>query len=313
MTATPMTTIAPRRARDLLARNLTHVVKLPDSVIEPLVCALVAGGHALVEGIPGTGKTLLAKTLAACVAGEFRRIQFTNDLMPSDVLGASVWQQDTGTFRFVQGPLFANVVLADEINRTSPRTLSCLLEAMESGRVSVDGRTEQLGRPFVVLATRNPIEFHGTFPVPEAALDRFLVRVELDYPAPELELGLYVDGAAEVRLEEVQPVMDLAQLLDLQQRCAEVQVTTPVAEYALRVVQRTRNHPQLQLGASPRAALAWLSAAKARALLDGRDHVLPDDLKALAVATLAHRLVAEHGADVELAVAEALGGVTVPL
>ena len=312
MTATT-STIEPTRARDLLAQNLTRVVKLPAETVEPLLCALVAGGHALVEGIPGVGKTLLARALAACVDGAFRRVQFTNDLMPSDVLGTSVWQQDTGTFRFVPGPLFANVVLADEINRTSPRTLSCLLEAMESGSVSVDGRTEQLGAPFMVLATRNPIEFHGTFPVPEAALDRFLVRVELDYPSPEDELQLYVDGAAEQRIEQLEPVMDLTQLLDLQRRSREVTVRPPVAEYALRVAQATRAHPQLQLGASPRAALAWLSAAKARALLDGRDYVLPDDLKATATAALAHRLSHRHEGDAAAVIGEVLEAVVVPL
>ena len=312
MPATTATTGA-RSARDLLVRNLTHVVKLPDPAIEPLLCALVAGGHVLVEGIPGIGKTLLARTLAACIDGSFRRVQFTNDLMPSDVIGTSVWQQDSGTFTFVPGPLFANLVLADEINRTSPRTLSCLLEAMENGHVSIDGRTERLGEPFTVLATRNPIEFHGTFPVPEAALDRFLVRVELGYPTPEFELELYTGSDAEARLCEVEPVMNPEQLRDLQLRCERVQVQTPVAEYALRVVQATRGHPDVQLGASPRAALAWIKAAKARALLDERDYVLPDDLKALAVATLAHRLFLHQGDDAAPMLRDVLANVPVPL
>jgi len=310
--ATTATTSA-RSTRDLLVRNLTHVVKLPDHTIEPLLCALVAGGHVLVEGIPGIGKTLLARTLAACIDGSFRRVQFTNDLMPSDVLGTSVWQQDSGTFTFVPGPLFANLVLADEINRTSPRTLSCLLEAMENGHVSIDGRTEKLGEPFTVLATRNPIEFHGTFPVPEAALDRFLVRVELGYPTPDFELELYTGSDAEARLLEIEAVMNPAQLRDLQQRCEQVHVQTPVAEYALRVVQATRSHPDVQLGASPRAALAWLKAAKARALLDDRDYVLPDDLKALALATLAHRVFLHQGDDAAPLLRELLDNVPVPL
>lgn len=302
-----------RATRDLLVRNLTHVVKLPDACIEPLVCALVAGGHMLVEGIPGIGKTLLARTLSACIDGSFRRIQFTNDLMPSDVIGTSVWQQDSGSFTFVRGPLFANLVLADEINRTSPRTLSCLLEAMENGRVSIDGREEELGRPFTVLATRNPIEFHGTFPVPEAALDRFLVRIELDYPAPNFELELYTGSDAEQRLAELTPVMTPEDLLMLQAEAAKVHVREPVAEYALRVVQATRSHPDVQLGASPRAALAWLKVARARALLDERDFVLPDDLKAVASATLTHRIFMQRGGDAGPLLREILQNTPVPL
>jgi len=304
---------ATRATRDRLIENLTHVVKVPAGVVEPILCALVSGGHVLVEGIPGIGKTLLARTLAASIDGTFRRVQFTNDLMPSDVIGTSVWHQDTGTFSFVEGPLFANLVLADEINRTSPRTLSCLLEAMENGCVSVDGRAVELGRPFTVLATRNPIEFHGTFPVPEAALDRFLVRVELDYPTPEFELQLYCGNDAERRIEEIAPVMHPDDLLDLQRRCDDVQVQQPVAEYALRVVQATRAHADVQLGASPRAALAWLKAARARALLDDRDYVLPDDLKALAVPTLAHRVFLRGDGDATSLLHEILQRTAVPL
>lgn len=302
-----------RATRDLLIRNLTHVVKLPDACIEPLVCALVAGGHILVEGIPGIGKTLLARTLSACIDGSFRRIQFTNDLMPSDVIGTSVWQQDSSSFTFVPGPLFANLVLADEINRTSPRTLSCLLEAMENGRVSIDGREEELGRPFTVLATRNPTEFHGTFPIPEAALDRFLVRIELDYPTPDFELALYTGSDAEARLAEVTPVMNPEDLLALQAETAKVHVREPVAEYALRVVQATRNHPDVQLGASPRAALAWLKVARARALLDERDFILPDDLKAVAMCTLTHRIFMQRGDDAAPLLREILRNTPVPL
>ncbi|MFK7739900.1 MAG: AAA family ATPase [Planctomycetota bacterium] len=299
--------------RGRLVENLTRVVKLPSEAIEPLICGLAAGGHMLVEGIPGIGKTLLARTLAACIDGTFRRVQFTNDLMPSDVIGSSIWQQDTGTFRFIEGPLFANLVLADEINRTSPRTLSCLLEAMENGRVSVDGTSHELGRPFTVLATRNPIEFHGTFPVPEAALDRFLVRVELDYPDPQFELELYTGHDAEASLASIEPVMTPAELDALQRSVAAVAVAPPVAEYALRVVQATRAHPDVQLGASPRAALAWLKTARARALLDGRDFVLPDDLKQLARSTLAHRVFVRPGVDAFAIVDAAVDSVTVPL
>ncbi len=297
--------------RDAIEQSLTSVVHLPPSTLEPLLCAVVAGGHVLLEGIPGIGKTLLARTLARCLDGEFRRIQFTNDLMPSDVVGTSVWRQDRGEFTFVPGPLFANVVLADEINRTSPRTLSCLLEAMENGRVSVDGRTLTLGQPFTVLATRNPIEFHGTFPVPEAALDRFLVRIELGYPDIQAEVDLYLGAEPEAKLAHVQPVLSREDLLHLHTAASEVHTSRAVAEYVHRVVQASRTHPSVQLGASPRAALAWLRVARARALLHGRDYVLPDDLKALAPAALAHRVFLQNGGDAMPLVRELLGSVAV--
>jgi MoxR-like ATPase len=306
-------TKSTRSARDEIVHNLRSVVAIPDHAIESILCALVAGGHVLVEGIPGIGKTLLARTIAQSIDGEFRRIQFTNDLMPSDVIGTAVWRPDIGKFSFVRGPLFGNLVLADEINRTSPRTLSCLLEAMENGRVSVEGRTIDLGRPFMVLATRNPIEFHGTFPVPEAALDRFLVRVEIGYPEAEFERALYTGRDPEARLAEIQPVLTCQDLLSLRAQCEEVQVREPVAAYVYRVVQATRQHPDVQLGASPRAALAWVRAAKARALLDDRDYLLPDDLKALGCAVLAHRVFRRDGASATEIVRELIRTTDVPL
>ncbi len=312
MAATTRTLDAAAALR-ALGDNVARVVAIPPATVEPILCALVAGGHVLLEGIPGIGKTLLARTLAKSVAGEFRRIQFTNDLMPSDVVGTTVWRPDAGRFSFVRGPLFANLVLADEINRTSPRTLSCLLEAMESGRVSVEGRTLELGKPFIVLATRNPIEFHGTFPVPEAALDRFLVRVELDYPEAAFELGLYAGADPERTLADLQPVVDLAELLALRDAAERIAVREPIAEYVYRVVQATRGDAEVQLGASPRAALAWLRCAKVKALADGRDYLVPDDLKALAVPALAHRVFVRHGGDARALVERVVAATEVPL
>lgn len=289
-----------------VVEQVRRVVAVPEPTLELLLVALLARGHALIEGVPGIGKTLLARTLSRSLDLETRRIQFTNDLMPSDIVGGSVWHQREGVFQFMPGPLFANVVLADEVNRTSPRTLSCLLEAMETGHVSVDGETRPLGEPFLVLATRNPIEFHGTFPIPEAALDRFLVRVELTYPDVEDELRLYRGHEPRALLAALEPVLDRATLLRRMQEVQRINVSEAVSAYAYRVVSATRRHEAVALGASPRAAMAWLRAGRARALLHGRDYVLPDDLKALASPVLGHRVFLTGGGDARPIVAEVL-------
>ena len=296
-----------------IREQIASVVVAEDDVLEPILVALLARGHVLIEGIPGTGKTLLARTLSRVVGLDFHRIQFTNDLMPSDIVGTSVWRRGTEEFVFEPGPLFTNVVLADEINRTSPRTLSCLLEAMEAGMVSVEGKAMPLADPFFVLATRNPIEFHGTYPVPEAALDRFLLRVHMKYPDVCGELSLYLGENPEARLPDLEAVIDRAELMELQTAVRRVQVSETVAGYCYKVVAGTRNHDATALGVSPRGAMAWIGAAKARALIDGRDYILPDDLKALASSVLTHRIFLKGGGDAGEVVSEVLEAVHVTL
>jgi MoxR-like ATPase len=284
---------------DDIRAQVSRVVATEDRTIDTLLASMFAGGHALIEGIPGIGKTLLARTMARCVDCDFRRIQFTNDLMPSDIVGTAVWRQSSEQFTFSKGPLFTNIVLADEINRTSPRTLSCLLEAMENGKVSIDRNTVTLAEPFLVWATRNPIEFHGTYPIPEAALDRFLVRVELTYPDRDLEKALYQGRNPEDALEDLQPIVRREQLVEMMAAVKAIRVSDPVASFCYRVVHATRHHDGIALGASPRAALAWLSMAKSRALMLDRPAVLPDDLVATARAVLSHRIFLEGSGTAE--------------
>jgi len=303
----------PRDILSALQAELGKVILGKPDVIRDLLTALIGGGHILMEDVPGVGKTTLAKALARAFDAEFKRVQFTPDLLPSDILGSSVYSPRDGTFTFKPGPIFANILLADEINRASPRTQSSLLEAMSERQASIEGTTHPLPAPFLVIATQNPIEFHGTYPLPEAALDRFLARAEIGYPEAAHERALYTGRDAEAALTEVRPVMTRSQLIEAQAAVTGVLVREPVADYVLRVVAATREHPSVALGASPRAALAWIRAAKARAWLHGRDYALPDDLKTMAQPVLAHRVFLQTGGNAAGFVDEVLSGVAVPL
>jgi MoxR-like ATPase len=259
--------------------------------LELLMLGLLADGHILLEDFPGLAKTLMARSFARATAIDFSRIQFTPDLMPSDVTGSSVYNQRESDFEFRPGPIFANLLLADEINRAPPKTQAALLEAMQERQVTTEGQTRRLGPPFLVLATQNPIEYEGTYPLPEAQLDRFLLRMSVGYPAREDEWRVLADRAAR-RTDEVElsPVVDRETLLAMQQACEGVHVSEPVGLYMVDIVAATRNASSIQVGASPRGSLALLKLSRCRAALDGRDFVTPDDVKAVAVAALAHRL-----------------------
>jgi MoxR-like ATPase len=259
--------------------------------MELLLVALLAEGHVLIEDVPGVGKTLMAKSLAASIGGTFKRVQFTPDLLPSDITGFNIYDRRTGEFQFQPGPVLCNVLLADEINRTVPRTQSSLLESMEERQVTVDGKTFPLPRPFFVIATQNPIELEGTFPLPEAQLDRFLLKVSLDYPDRDEEMAILERFQANDPLDRLEAVARPEQITRMQEARAQVRVSPPVRAYAADLVRSTRDHPLLWIGASPRATLGLLRASQALAALRGRNYVLPDDVKSLVRPVLSHRLI----------------------
>lgn len=271
--------------------NISRVLIGKKNEIDLILVSLFAGGHALLDDVPGTGKTVLAKSLAKSIRCDFKRIQFTADLLPSDITGLSVYNQKTGEFDFQPGPAFTNILLADEINRTTPRTQSALLECMEEKQITVDGETKSLGAPFFVIATQNPVESSGTFALPEAQLDRFLIRLTLGYPTAQESVGIltnYINGSPLVELDAVTSGQEIT---EIQSAISGVLVSEPIQKYIVDLVEATRKHEDIELGISTRGMLALMRACQAYAAIQGRDYVLPDDVKALAVPVFAHRLI----------------------
>ena len=274
-----------------IVENVCTVIVGKNAVIERALAAVIAQGHILIEDVPGVGKTMLAKSISASIGCSFKRIQFTPDLLPSDIVGVSIYNQGTGEFQFRPGPVMAQVVLVDEINRATPKTQSALLEAMEELQVTVDGVTRPLERPFVVMATQNPIEHEGTFPLPEAQLDRFLMRISLGYPTFSEELSVIEQQEQTHPIDELQAVVSPGDVTGLQDAAKNVYVDSAVREYIVTLIDATRNHEDVSLGASPRASLGMFRAARGLAIMRDRDYVIPDDVKELAHAVLAHRLI----------------------
>lgn len=301
----------------LIVENASRVIVGKGRALELMTVALLAGGHILLEDVPGLGKTLMAKALARSIGGSFKRIQCTPDLLPSDVTGLSVYNQKSGEFVFHPGPVMANVLLADEINRTIPRTQASLLESMGEGQVTVDGRTLELPKPFFVIATQNPIELEGTFPLPEAQLDRFLMKIHIGYPKKEEELSLLERFIGQDPLLSLNAVSSPQRILLLQQERKNVLVSPPVREYITDLVAATRKHPKVRYGASPRGSLGLTRAAQALALVRGRNFTLPDDVKELAGSVLPHRMILRNeerakGLTAEAVVAEILATLPMP-
>jgi MoxR-like ATPase len=297
--------------------NVEKVIIGKRNEIQLIIYALLSEGHVLIEDVPGVGKTMLARAIAKSIGCTFRRIQFTPDMLPSDVTGVSVYNQKTGEFEFRPGPVLAQIVLTDEINRATPKTQSALLEAMEERQITVDGVTYPMARPFMVLATQNPIEYEGTFPLPEAQVDRFMMRISLGYPSPKDEMAM-LDLQREIHpIETIGQVVEEEELLAAQEAVKQVYVDDLIKEYIVALVTATRRHPDVYLGASPRASLALYKTSRARAAVLGRDYVIPDDVKALAVPTLVHRLIISPSAriknvDPRAVVEETLTSVPVP-
>lgn len=301
-----------RERIEQLTQNLGRTIVGKTDAIRLVLVALFSGGHALLEDVPGVGKTLLAKSLARSIAGEFKRIQCTPDLLPTDITGTNIWNQGTGEFEFLQGPVFANVLLADEINRATPRTQSALLEVMEEQQVTVDGVSRNVPKPFFVIATQNPIEYQGTFPLPEAQMDRFTLSFSLGYPTETEELQMLQrlqDGAS---LFDLQPCIELEEVIELRRLCAQVKVKKSLQQYIINLVRTTRDREEITLGVSPRGTVALQRATQALAFVDGRDYAIPDDIKFLAPHVLAHRLIPSGGRRARTIVEQLLREVTIP-
>lgn len=307
-----------KQAANRLLENVSKVIIGKKNIAELVMVALLCEGHILLEDVPGIGKTMLAKAIAKSLGCSFRRIQSTPDLLPSDVTGIHYFNQKTSEFDFRPGPIMANLVLLDEINRATPRTQSCLLECMQEQQVTIDLDTVALPRPFLVIATQNPVELEGTFPLPEAQLDRFLLRLNLGYPSPEEEEAILTRFQEENPLDSLGSVIDAAELLELQQMCRHTHVDAAVRSYAVAIIRATRDHKEIKLGASPRASLGLHLASQALAAIRGRDYVLPDDVKELAVPVLAHRLITStetrlRGHTVEKMVSDIVAAVPAPV
>ena len=301
-----------------IEENVERVVRGKHHEIRLALVALVAEGHLLIEDVPGVGKTMLAKAIARSIDCSFRRIQFTPDLLPTDVTGVNVFNQEHGDFEFKPGAIFANIVLGDEINRASPKTQSALLECMEERQVTVDTQTHPLGRPFMVIATQNPIEHEGTYPLPEAQLDRFMLRLAIGYPTAEVEAELLASHSAGTPLTDIAPVNDAPGVAEMIEQAQQVHVAPAIRRYIVDIVEATRRHSDMYLGASPRASIMILRASRAMAAADERDYVIPDDVKALAVPSLAHRIIVTAdavmtGRSPQVILAEILAEVPVPL
>lgn len=300
-----------------LIENISKVIVGKDDTVQLALVALISGGHVLIEDVPGVGKTMLVRSIAISTGCDYRRMQFTPDLLPSDVTGASVFNQKTGNFEFRPGPVMAQIVLADEINRATPKTQSALLEAMGEKQVTVEGTTRELPTPFMVLATQNPIEYEGTFPLPEAQLDRFFMRISLGYPGAEQEVAIMDQREHADPIDELQAVCTPDDISSLQARADDVFIDALVKEYIVELANATREHPEAALGVSPRASINLMKGGKALAMLNNRDYVIPDDIKAIAVATLAHRVLLTPSARMrevtqETVVTDVLGQVSVP-
>ena len=288
----------PSQVAELGARlrdNVSRAVKAPEHVLRDVLVAFLAEGHVLIEDYPGVGKTALARALSRSIDAEYARVQCTADLLPADVVGTNVYNQRENRFEFRPGPVFANIVLIDEVNRASPKTQSGLLECMQERHVTVDKHTHELARPFLVVATQNPVEYEGTYPLPEAQLDRFMVRVSLGYPSAQQESEMLAEHAASDRVLDLEPVAEVGEVIAAQAAAGAVHGSEALRRYVVGILDATRADPRVDLGASPRAGLMLFRAAKANAALDARDHALPDDVQALASSVLAHRLLLSPG------------------